>query len=118
RRPAWLERHAPTEDGAAARLLARARPARLSRDTALTPRELPEEAWLRARFELDEGATVAASVAPPGDSTVLVVRPVHLHVGLDHLVLAVPQAGDIAIDEARALADSANALFAADGLAW
>ena len=124
-RPALLARHAPPEDGPLARLLARARAPRRSRDEALTPRELPDEAWLRERFGAAEGTSIAAhaahalagSPALPG-SPVLLVRPVHLHVGLDHLVLAVPQADEIDAAEAAALAEAANGLFAEDGLFW
>ncbi|MCM5568912.1 hypothetical protein M6I34_00150 [Burkholderiaceae bacterium FT117] len=141
-RPALLARHAPPDDGAAARLLARARAAQRLRDDSLTPSELPDEAWLRARFAAAPGTTIAAHAAhalaggdavrgaapaasgalaaPPvlPDSPTLLVRPVHLHVGLDHLVLATPQAGEIGADEAAALAGAANRLFADDGLVW
>ncbi|MFA7665548.1 MAG: hypothetical protein WCY32_05450 [Burkholderiaceae bacterium] len=128
RRASLLDRHAPPADGPAARLLARARAPQHTRDATLTPRELPDEHWLREHFGLDSDATVAACAALAADEGAvrgdgllgdsLLVRPVHLHVGLDHLVLAVPQAADIDADEAAALADSANSLFAADGLAW
>lgn len=118
RRAALLERYAPAADGPAARLLARARSPLLTRDDALTPWELPDEAWLRARFELDATASVAACAAPASAGPVLLVRPVHLHVGLDHLVLAAPSLDGITFEEAQALADAANALFADDGLRW
>jgi len=131
-RPALLARHAPTGDGPLARLLARARAPRHSRDDALVPRELPDETWLRERFGAADGASVAAHAAHalPGDATrtderspragssALLVRPVHLHLGLDHLVLAVPQSDEIDAAEAAALADAANRLFADDGLLW
>lgn len=124
-RPALLARHAPPEDGPLARLLARARAPRRSRDETLTPRELPDEAWLRERFGAAEGTSIAAHAAHAlagspvlQGSAALLVRPVHLHVGLDHLVLAVPQADEIDATEAAALAAEANRLFAADGLLW
>lgn len=122
-RPALLARHAPPDDGPLARLLARARAPRRRRDDALTPRELPDETWLRERFGAERGASVAAHAAHAiaggaAASPALLVRPVHLHVGLDHLVLAVPQADEIEAAEAAALAEAANALFADDGLLW
>lgn len=131
-RTALLARHAPPDDGPLARLLARARPPRLRHDDAPAPRELPDETWLRERFGAAEGASVAAHAAhalagldlaraeSPDwlESTTLLLRPVHLHVGLDHLVLAVPQADEIDATEAEALAGAANRLFADDGLFW
>ena len=118
RRAALLDRYAPAADGPSARLLARARAPLLARDDTLIPWELPDEAWLRARFELDAPASVAACAALGATGLALLVRPVHLHVGLDHLVLAAPSPDDITIDEAQALADAANALFSDDGLSW
>lgn len=131
-RTALLARHAPPDDGPLARLLARARPPRLRRDDAPAPRELPDETWLRERFGAAEDTSVAAhavhalagaGTVPDGnperpDAPALLLRPVHLHVGLDHLVLAVPQAGEIEAGEAEALAEAANRLFADDGLLW
>ncbi len=135
-RSVLLTAYAPREDGAAARLLARRRAPRIGHDDSLVPLELPEETWLRERFGVKDGDSVAAFALHAGagsaadgeqasladgslaDAPRLLVRLVHLHVGLDHLVLAVPQASDIDIEEARALADTANGLFAEDGLRW
>jgi len=104
-------------DGTVARTLLRARVVSRTRQPGLVPEELPEEAWLRARFGL-EGA-VAACALPPGDPHApdVLVRPVHLHLGLDHLVLAPPAAVALARAEADALAARANELIGEDGLA-
>lgn len=121
-RPGLLARHSPPASGAMARLIARARAPRLSRDDSLVPGELPDERWLRERFGVDAEASIAAFAgladARADAEPSLVVRPVHLHVGIDHLVLAVPQPGEIDADEADALADAANRLFAEDELRW
>jgi hypothetical protein len=135
-RSALLTGYAPREEGATARLLARRRAPRISHDDSLVPRELPDETWLRRLFAVDDKDPIAAfalhagsaPTAPDGlvnldetsliDSPHLLVRPVHLHVGLDHVVLAVPRANEIELDESRALADTANTLFAEDGLQW
>ena len=112
-----LAHHAPREDGATARLLARARAPKLRSDDALVPRELPDEAWLRARFEPADGDAIAAfAMRAGGESPRLLVRPVHLQVGLDTLVLSLPER--IGADEAQALAETANRQFADDGLSW
>lgn len=117
-RVALLERHTPSENGAAARLIGRARAPRALRDDALVPRELPDERWLRERFEPDERDAIAAFAAPPAELPCLVARPVHLDVGLDHLVLGVPPPEEIEPEEAEALAGAANRLFAEDGFRW
>jgi len=112
-----LAHHAPREDGATARLLARARAPKLRSDDALVPRELPDEAWLRARFAPASGDAIAAfAMRAGGESPRLLVRPVHLQVGLDTLVLSLPER--IGADEAQALAETANRQFADDGLSW
>lgn len=83
---------------------------------ALVPEELPEEIWLRERFGLD--GSVAACALPQADvaGAHLLVRPVHLHVAFDHLVLAPVTRLGIEAAEAEALAARANALLADDGL--
>lgn len=99
------------------RRLRRARVAARTRDDDAAPVELPDERWLRERFALD-GTLAACTLGPrDGDEDApLVVRPVHLHLGLDHLVLA-PPAGVAPDDgEARALADAANRWLAEEGL--
>ncbi|MFP5407023.1 MAG: hypothetical protein ACLGHY_12050, partial [Gammaproteobacteria bacterium] len=120
-----LTRYAPREDGAAARLLARRRAPAVRHDDSLVPRELPDEAWLRERFAVGGNDAIAAfalhAIAGAADcdpGSTLLVRPVHLHVGLDHLMLAVPQAGEIVAEESTVLADAANALFGEDELCW
>lgn len=103
-------------DGTLARAMRRARVAARHRQSAPVPDELPEEAWLRERFGLE--GPVAACALPPDDpgGTGVLVRPVHLHLALDHLVLAPPARLDIARDEAHALAGHADALLADEGL--
>lgn len=83
------------------------------------PDELPHEAWLRECFAID--GTVAACALPaadraPASTPELLVRPVHLHLALDHLVLAPPERLGLGHGEAVELADSANAVLADEGL--
>lgn len=103
-------------DGTLARAMRRARVSARHRQSAPVPDELPEEAWLRERFGLE--GPVAACALPPDDpgGTGVLVRPVHLHLALDHLVLAPPARLDIAHDEAHALAGCADTLLADEGL--
>lgn len=103
-------------DGALARTMRRARVVAQRRQTALVPDELPDEAWLRECFGVD--GSVAACALPqagPADSQLL-VRPVHLHLAMDHLVLAQPQRLALVRDDADALAGHANAMLADEGL--
>jgi len=103
-------------DGVFARAMRRARVAAHRRQTTLVPDELPDEAWLRECFAVD--GHVAACALPPREPSEaeLLVRPVHLQLALDHLVLAPPASLDIAHDEACALAEHADALLAEEGL--
>ncbi len=99
-----------------ARRLRRARVVARRRSEEAAPVELPDERWLRERFALD--GTLAGCTLAHGDGDApLVVRPVHLHLGLDHLVLAPPARSAPDADEARALVDAANRWLAEDGLA-
>ncbi len=104
----------PSDDSALARALRRASVVSRSHLDDATPRELPDEQWLRERFDLE--GTVAACTLPPADAPELVVRPVHLHPGLDQVMLAPP--GQLSVDdsEARLLADAANRWLADDDL--
>jgi hypothetical protein len=56
------------------------------------PIESGEEAWLRERFSLAQSASAAAAAGHMAGATpgALILRPVHLHAGLDHLVLEPP----------------------------
>jgi hypothetical protein len=117
-RAALLEHYPIGLDRRTARLVARARTPRHFRDEALVPHEMPDERWLRGCFEPDDRDAIAAFAAPCGELPCLVARPVHLEVGLDHLVLAVPPSGQIDLDEAQALVEAANRLFAEDGIRW
>lgn len=104
-------------DGALARTIRRARIVGRSRQTALVPEELPHEAWLRERFAVD--GAVAACALPAVDDVAgpeLLVRPVHLHLALDHLVLAPPECLGLGPEEAERFVDSANAVLADEGL--
>lgn len=101
-------------------LLRRGRLTAFTNDEAAVPAELPHEAFLRERFGLDADANPEAfvirhAVRPPAARPgALVVRPVHLHVGLDHLVLLPPDALGLSRSAAQALADAANAHFSPD----
>ncbi|MGE0808481.1 MAG: hypothetical protein AB7L76_23280, partial [Burkholderiaceae bacterium] len=100
-------------DGALARCLARARLVRHDTDNAVVPHELPHEAWLRRRFGIT-GSVAAAAL--PSTTPALLIRPVHLHVGLDHLRLAPLHLLDIEADDARALAETARRMLSDSGL--
>lgn len=82
--------------------------------------EWPHDTWLRQQFGLPEGVHPEAGDAlgllpgaPPEGA--LVVRPVHLHVGLDQLTLLPPQAINLAAGAADALCTAANEHFGIDG---
>lgn len=104
----------PADDGALARTLRRARVVSRSRIDEATPHELPDEQWLRERFALE--GTVAACTLPPAVAPELVVRPIHLHLGLDQLMLAPPAQLSVEDSEARLLADAANRWLADEDL--
>jgi hypothetical protein len=97
-------------------------PSALSAQQLRTPngvRETPEEAWLRAQFKVSQelrlGAFAARSASSPLQAS-LIVRPVNLHVGLDHLVLSAPSALELSTDESRDLMQSANDWLSAEGV--
>lgn len=82
--------------------------------------EWPHDHWLHERFALPAEARPEAGdaltlldAAPP--PAALVVRPVHLHVGLDHLTLLPPHAVSLSANAAATLSDAANAHFSAVG---
>lgn len=102
-------------DSTFVRRLRRARIVARARIEDAAPAELPDERWLRERFGLD-GTVAACTLACGATDAPLVVRPVHLHLGLDHLVLAPPARSVPDDDEARVLADAANRWLAEDGL--
>ncbi len=107
---------ADIDDGALARTLRRARVVSRMRLDAAAPPELPDESWLREHFQLD-GTVAACTLAPSTrPEPEVIVRPVHLHPGLDHLVLAPLGHLAIADDEAQALAAQANHWLAPEGL--
>lgn len=120
--PVGEQRAALPSTSAFARRLRRARIVARSRIDEAAPVELPDERWLRERFSLD-GTLAACTLGSEGegdsedggDDAPLVVRPVHLHLGLDHLVLAPPASAALDDDEARTLADAANRWLAEDG---
>ena len=105
--------------GAIARACVRARVVGRALDDSLVPRELPCEAWLRARFgvvpddAIEAWSAPAHGVAPPCWR----LTPVNVRVGHDSLVLDDPGALALGADEARALAAAAAPLFAEAGLA-
>ena len=81
--------------------------------------ELPEDAWLRECLGIDEGSCVRGLEAhtpglhPPWWS----LRPCHVHLGMDHALLADPQELAVSQEEAAALAGVAAPVFAEAGLA-
>lgn len=107
---------APIADGALARTIRRARVAARARQSALVPDALPDEAWLRERFALDGTVAACALPASRGPDPDVLVRPVHLQLAMDHLVLAPLHGLDLASDEAGTLAAHANAMLADEGL--
>ena len=80
------------------------------------PDALPDEAWLRERFALDGTVAACALPASRGPGPDVLVRPVHLQLAMDHVVLAPMHGLDLARDEAGALAAHANAMLADEGL--
>ena len=99
-------------------------------DDALVPRELPYEAWLRQELSIGGPAVIeAASAHHDGLADAaqwLRATPVHLHVGLDSLVLTDPSMLHLQADDAAALAaalapvlgDAGFELQVADPLRW
>lgn len=99
-------------------------------DDALVPRELPYEAWLRQELSIGGPAVIeAASAHHDGLADAaqwLRATPVHLHVGLDSLVLTDPSMLNLQADDAAALAaaltpvldDAGFELRVADPLRW
>ena len=73
------------------------------------PLESGEEAWCRARFTVqpDHTCAAAAAIELGGQPGALILRPVHLHAGLDHVVLDPPVSLDLSDAEARALFEAA-----------
>lgn len=111
------------DDHAFTRRLRRARVAARTRLDEAVPAELPDERWLRERFDLDGTLAACTLDARAGearteadDGDAIVVRPVHLHLGLDHCVLAPLATLALAEDEARELAEAANRWLVEDGL--
>ncbi|MGD9945595.1 MAG: hypothetical protein AB7S98_20410, partial [Burkholderiaceae bacterium] len=73
----------------------------------------PHEPWPRRRSGIT-GRVAAA--AQPSTTPAQLLRPVHLHVGLDHLRLAPLHLLDIEADDARALAETARRMLSDSGL--
>src|SRR5690606_27033894 len=76
----------------------------------------PHDHWLRQRFGLADDAHPDASdalalLAGARPQGALVARPVHLHVGLDHLMLLPPHAVCLSSAAAAELRDAANGHF-------
>jgi hypothetical protein len=71
--------------------------------------ESGEESWLRQTFSIAAGHTAAAAQALSLGATpgALVVRPVHLHAGRDHLVLSAPQRLELSEGESQTLFEAA-----------
>lgn len=99
------------------RQLARARFGETWVDPDAVPRALPEERWLAGCFGLEAPDTVAAFAlrAHEPEAAGWCVRPVHFHVGRDHVVLGDP-APAIDAAEADALFEAARDECAHEGL--
>lgn len=99
------------------RQLARARFGERWADPDPVPLSLPEERWLAGRFGLQPPDTFAAYALRARDPQAAgwCVRPVHLHVGRDHVILgdAAPALDDA---EADALFEAAREEFVHEGL--
>lgn len=84
-------------------------------------RELAHETWLRAALGVASADAVGAYAAcasgeVPAPQSGWVVRPVHLHLGMDHVVLAPPLALTLSATEAQALLATANELLGGEGV--
>lgn len=122
----------PTPRGRFARLLRGARltdiePQSIAPSDSEPALLAPDEAWLHRRFALPPGHGPAAyeAVGEPSltgstETAGFIVRPVSLHVGLDHLVLQAPQLLELTDTESRALFDDAVAWLAPEPvrLSW
>ena len=108
----------PPADSPLWRALRRARAIEDARQDALVPRELPDEAWLRRAFGVPEADSIEAFalLREPTQDRAAMVRPVHLHVGIDHLVLVPPSGLGIEAGEAAALAAAASDWLAEEGV--
>jgi hypothetical protein len=104
--------------GAFARLARRCLPVAEWWSDAAVPPELGHERWLRIHAGLADEVAVAAATALVDGVADAAWRldPVHLHVGLDHLVLTDPSGLEPTAAEAAALADSVAPVFADEGL--
>ena len=83
------------------------------------PIESGEEAWLRDRFSLTQTDTAAAAAGRMAGATpgALILRPVHLHAGLDHLVLDPPAHLGLSKEHAKALFNAAADWLAPEPIA-
>lgn len=105
----------------ARRVFARAQLINESDDQAAVPLQMPWERWLRDRFSLPERASVEAAslfqdVRDRGPAHWWRVSPVHLHLGLDHVVLHNPTELHMSAEQARGLADAIAPTLAQAGL--
>jgi hypothetical protein len=82
-------------------------------------RETPEESWLRQHFKVPQNFRLGAFAAQGASGLTqarLVVRPVNLHIGLDHLVLSAPSELQLNADESADLMNSANDWLLQEGV--
>ncbi len=81
-------------------------------------RELAHESWLRTAFGVAPDASVGAYAGWMAGATDddWIVRPVHLHLALDHVLLSPPGGLELAGAEADALLATANGHLAGDGI--
>lgn len=112
-------------DPAAAELfrgaLARARWVAESSTSARETHELAHETWLRQVFGVDPAASIGAYAGWSEDESALsekdlIVRPVHLQLARDHIILAPPSATTLGASEAEALLAVVNDHFAGRGI--
>ena len=113
-------------DPAAAELfrgaLARARWIAESSTSARETREMAHETWLREIFGVDPAASIGAYAGWSADESArsdddLIVRPVHLQLARDHIILAPPSGATLDASEAEALLAIVNDHFAGRDIA-
>jgi hypothetical protein len=91
-------------------------------DASPVPRQSPAHTWLSSRFSLKEHHAGALRLyarddeRAHGTAAQMVITPVHLHAGLDHLVLQPPASLSVTQQEADALISTANEFLAEDNI--
>lgn len=100
------------------RLLRRARVLNRTEDESAVPAETPYEQWLRRELRVPDAASLeaASAYADDADPAQWRLSPVHLHLGVDHILLTDPAGLTLSIEEARELAAAAQPTLADAGM--